>query len=342
MPRYIGAYKDEAALAAFLKRFRTKKPATPTAHLVAAEVGTSVEGRPIEAYRLTGDDTELTVGARSPLATRRPSVLYTAGCHGMEFIGVEMVLALMEWFFDPANEARVASLIEGCDIFFLPLLNPDGYIKNVYHQQRFALSAVRANANGVDLNRNFPVKWGERVGGFHIFAGSATRFSMHYRGPEPLSEPESRALVDLVRRIQGVAQGETVRPGDAPLRGSLSFHSASGIIGHPYCHTGERAPDFDRLRALALEMQRRQPHEKYRVMQEYEYYPTMGDINDWLYCEMGVLPFLVELSHVRPGRDLRSWFNPFCWFNPADIERCVENFLEPALTLAQWCSQGKL
>ncbi|HWO47133.1 MAG TPA: M14 family zinc carboxypeptidase, partial [Solirubrobacterales bacterium] len=45
----------------------------------------------------------------------------------------------------------------------------------------------RGNAHGVDLNRNFPYRWRPLGGG-------------EYSGPEPLSEPESRAAHRLILR----------------------------------------------------------------------------------------------------------------------------------------------
>ncbi len=49
----------------------------------------------------------------------------------------------------------------------------------------------RRNARGVDLNRNFSVHW----------SGSAPPSSGYYGGPHPFSEPESRAVRRLARRI---------------------------------------------------------------------------------------------------------------------------------------------
>jgi hypothetical protein len=63
----------------------------------------------------------------------------------------------------------------GASLWVVPSLNPDG-----------RAAGTRHNARGVDLNRNFPSEW-EPLG---------------VSGPRPLSEPETRAVVGLIRRLR--------------------------------------------------------------------------------------------------------------------------------------------
>ena len=99
-----------------------------------------------------------------------PRVVLVFGCiHGDETAGIPVVRLL---------ERRE---VPGVDLWLVPDLNPDGVARG-----------TRQNAHGVDLNRNFPAMW-LRIG---------RRGSPQWSGPRPLSEPESRAARNLIRRIR--------------------------------------------------------------------------------------------------------------------------------------------
>jgi predicted deacylase len=99
-------------------------------------------------------------------ATRR--VLVIGSIHGDERAGLRVVRALRDR----------ADLPDQLDLWLAPTVNPDG-----------TAADRRTNAHGVDLNRNFPYNW-------HTSSRGET-----WSGPGPLSEPESVALRDLVRRV---------------------------------------------------------------------------------------------------------------------------------------------
>jgi murein peptide amidase A len=87
---------------------------------------------------------------------------------------------------EPAGEAithRLRSLAPpaGAVWWLVDEFNPDG-----------CLAGTRQNAHGVDLNRNAPWRWQ------HLEQPGGT----YYSGPYPLSEPESRAINRLVRRLR--------------------------------------------------------------------------------------------------------------------------------------------
>lgn len=97
------------------------------------------------------------------------TVLVIGSFHGDEDEGHEIVARLKD-----ESPNRVA-------IWLVQSVNSDGIAA---HQ--------RKNARGVDLNRNFSVDW----------KPSADASSGYYPGPEPFSEPESRAVRRLAIRIE--------------------------------------------------------------------------------------------------------------------------------------------
>jgi protein MpaA len=115
----------------------------PTARVM----GMSVEGRPIECRTLgTGDRV----------------ILMMATIHGDEAVGTPLLRDL------EAHLQENKHLLKGRKVVFMPVANPDGYVKN-----------TRENVNGVDLNRNFPAE---------NFDPSRNH------GSAPLCEPEARAI----------------------------------------------------------------------------------------------------------------------------------------------------
>lgn len=100
-------------------------------------------------------------------------VLVVGVVHGTERAGRAILRAL---------ERRCAP--RGTVYWLVSSLNPDGERRG-----------RRQNAHGVDLNRNFPRAW----------RPTGTPGSTYYAGPRPASEPETRALMRLVRRVRPTA-----------------------------------------------------------------------------------------------------------------------------------------
>jgi protein MpaA len=104
-----------------------------------------------------------------PDATRK--ALVVGSMHGDETQGHEIVRRLRRAHRDtPAVQLWVVTSV-----------NPDGVDAD-----------TRKNARGVDLNRNFSYRW----------RGGVPPSSGYYPGPHPFSEPESRAVRRLARRLK--------------------------------------------------------------------------------------------------------------------------------------------
>ncbi len=119
-------------------------------------LGFSAGGRPIVAER-SG-----TPGGRR--------VLVIGVIHGDEDAGVAIV-----------DELRAEPVPDGVELWVVESMNPDGQTNQ-----------VRSNDNGVDLNRNFPYKWGP-IG----VPGDS-----QYAGAGPASEPETQAMVNFMTQLR--------------------------------------------------------------------------------------------------------------------------------------------
>lgn len=137
-----------------------------------------------------------------PLTQRRPlgRVLLVGGIHGDEYSSVSVVFKWLQTL-DQYHSGLFHWHV-------VPLLNPDGLLRD---------DSVRMNANGVDLNRNFPMPgWQEATRDYWIRRTSSN--PRRYPGPAPLSEPESRWLVS---EIESFAPDVIV-----------SVHAPHGIVDH--------------------------------------------------------------------------------------------------------------
>ena len=106
-----------------------------------------------------------------------PEFKYVGNMHGNEVVGREFLLMLAEYLCDEyqKDNAQIKDLIENTRIHLMPAMNPDGWeiaAQNAWNatkpgeykdiatmlQENGATDWLvgRANANGVDLNRNFP------------------------------------------------------------------------------------------------------------------------------------------------------------------------------------------
>ena len=95
--------------------------------------GTSGAGRPLLALRLNKG------------AVAKPVLLITAATHGDELITTEILLTLVEQLIQgQGTDARLTSLLEKHDLYFVPVLNPDGF------------TATRRYDGASDPNRSYP------------------------------------------------------------------------------------------------------------------------------------------------------------------------------------------
>jgi murein peptide amidase A len=146
-----------------------KRPLCAAAQLKPT-VGRSVQGRTLYARDVVAPDAQF-------------RVLVVGAIHGDELSSASVALHWIQNALETPANAHWR---------FVPALNPDGLLMR---------PTRRMNANGVDLNRNFPTPNWKRDA--KIYWEQRTRKDpRRWPGPKPLSEPESRFLFDEMERFQ--------------------------------------------------------------------------------------------------------------------------------------------
>jgi predicted deacylase len=266
-------------------------------------VGSSVEGRPLRHYRLGRG------GMR---------VLVTGLMHGVEMIGAMAAQALVRRL--ASDGPRAERVLDAITLDVVPVVNPDAFELNLARLGAGGRAGQRGNARGVDLNRNFPVVRG--ASSWHPFSGSRLPFSPHYAGPSALSEPESRALVELASQVKPHV--------------SLAFHSFGNMLLFPYAHSFARHPEARAYEAMGAAMNAEMAGPRYQVKPSAQLYPVIGDFDDWLDAEFGTMAMTVEVSTLdRRLLHPKRLFNPFSWMNPTRVEETTGALVPGLLALLE-------
>ncbi len=122
-----------------------------------------------------------------PLLKRRQpqaKILMLGGIHGDEYSSVTIMfkwMSILEKYHSGLFHWKIA-----------PLVNPDGLLQK---------KSRRINANGVDLNRNFPNN-GDPKASLEYWKNRAYSDVRRYPGPAPTSEPETQWIVELIKEFK--------------------------------------------------------------------------------------------------------------------------------------------
>ena len=251
-----------------LAEVKTELEATVAAHpdlCSLSTIGKSIEGRDIWCLRIGSD----------PQDGKHPLFLFTGLHHAREWISTEVPMGLIKKLTgEYATSADVKALVDGRTIYVVPVVNPDG-LNHSQTQYQMWRKNRRKNADGswgVDVNRNYSYKWGG-VG------SSDSPDSDTYHGASASSEPETTAIIGFARAHHPVA--------------AISFHSYSELVLWPWGYTSEATAD---AAAFAKHGQAMAQINGYTPEQSIELYPTTGDFDDFMYGDLSVLSYTIELG----------------------------------------------
>ena len=290
-PRLEG-YHPLAEVYEEIKAIQRANPDMVTIH----EIGESVEGRPIMALEIKKDD-----------GVGRPEALITANIHASEVLSSRVALGVANRLSrDYDSDPWITSILDRTDVWIVPVVNPDGYYTAIAGGGK----GIRKNSNGVDLNRNFPLAPGARS--IHPLSGNRFKWSSYYMGPEQLSEPETRAIAGLVSEHDFYV--------------SINGHTVAGKFLYPHGFTRKPAAHQDEFQEMGQAFVSKQPKWQYSVQISCSWYPTLGDMDDYLYMEHGIMSVTIEHGTVK--HNLKYALRHPKWFwvaNPHDPGPWVEN-----------------
>lgn len=174
-PLSIAIYQPKStACIEFLHRLPNVTPALCEAVHLEASGAQSVKGRPLVLRDVEAEAPKL-------------RVLVLGGIHGDELSSASVAL---NWI--KLAEQSPSDTPHPVHWRFIPALNPDGLLVQ---------PPRRVNANGVDLNRNFPTPNWERDA--KIYWEKKTRKDpRRWPGPKPLSEPETKFLFEQMQSFK--------------------------------------------------------------------------------------------------------------------------------------------
>ncbi|MBM4129956.1 T9SS type A sorting domain-containing protein [bacterium] len=225
-----------------------------TAHPTRARTfqwGTSVQGRALWGLVIS-DDVQNTEA--------EPEVRISSSMHGDEVTGLVLTLDFANYLlsnYGVAGREDVTNLVDNYEIHLMPSHNPDG----TYLVQR-------ANANGVDLNRNF-----QQPAGTH-----------------PTRETENLAFMAHANAHDFVI--------------SWNYHGGALVMNYLWDWTYTLAPDDAALRKLSLEystynLPMYNGSFPQGITNGAAWYVATGTLQDWSYDQTGCIDTTNEVSNTK-------------------------------------------
>jgi hypothetical protein len=267
--------------------------------------GQSLDGRDLLAVRLTQN-------VKKTKLRKRPAVLYQGTTHAREWISTEVDLRLLRWYLDNSDRKRVRKILKRTELWFVPVVNPDGY-QFTFDRERLWRKNLRDNngdgqievGDGIDINRNYPERWGYDDEGSTDITSSDT-----YRGTAPASEPETRADMRLFNKANFIF--------------NMSYHSFGPLL--LYTQGWQlQTPSADDPIYVALTGTDEDPAVAgFDPGVGADLYTTNGEFNDWAHSRKNSLGWTTELEEGCEG----------CGFVFPDDEQLVQQEFRKNLNFA--------
>lgn len=276
----LGSFGGYYTLEEIYVEFARMKEAFPSAVSAPERIGTSIENRPLYAYRIS----------LAPENDSVPEALFTSLHHAREPGSVTAVLYFLWHYLE--NGSKTGSeeefLLKHRVLWYIPVVNPDGYEFNRKNNPNGGGLWRKNRRNtgkfyGVDPNRNYGTMeyWNAPNGGSAEAAADET-----YRGESPFSEPETQAVRDFVARHR--------------FRTALNYHTFGNVCIYPFSYSLKDTDDSVLYRNFAAEVTRKNTFSIGRDVETLGY-AIRGGSDDYFYGVNGILSLTSESGARTDG-----------------------------------------
>jgi len=198
-------------------------------------IGNTIEGRPIYMVKISDNP---------DINENEPEVLYTALHHAREPESIMQLIYFMYYLLENYyTDPSVQYLVDNRELYFIPVVNPDGY---EYNHQTYPNGGGMWRKNrrnngdgsyGIDLNRNYGpyAYWNAPNGGSSTYTWDET-----YRGTAPFSELETAHIRDFHAAHN--------------FRCELNYHTYGNYLIYPYGALSMETPDSAIFREYSRDM----------------------------------------------------------------------------------------
>ena len=205
-----------------------------------------------------------------------PEVLYTAIHHAREPEAMQQLVYYMWYMLENyATNAEVQGILDNTELYFIPMINPDGYQHNVDNDpngggmHRKNKRNVGSSNPGVDNNRNYDYIDGSGNSIWGTSGVSSDPNSDVYPGTGPFTEPENQAIKWFVENHN--------------IKLALNNHTSGDLLLYPYGYDNNQlTPDNSTYVAISGMMV---AENGYNNMISAGLYPAAGDSDDFMYGE---------------------------------------------------------
>ncbi len=246
-------------------------------------IGQTIEERDIWAFKVSDNPNN---------DENEPEVLYTALTHAREPLGMMNLFFFVQKIAEAyQTDPELTYLINNREMWFIPVINPDGYVYNesiqpdgggMHRKNRLDTGCGDGTNRGVDINRNYGFGWGANNTG-----SSPNPCSTTYRGESEFSEPETQAVRDfiLAREFKNV----------------LHYHTYSNIYIHAFGNGSlPEEPDLTTIVEIGEEMARYNGYVVGTGLSTIGY-SVNGDAVDWTFGDQNIISYVPEVGSPSQG-----------------------------------------